>query len=49
MLRKYRYLAVGLIVTAAIVLGCLLVPGLLLHMDSRRELGKIQQDRKSVV
>lgn len=43
MLRKYRYLAVGLIVTAAIVLGCLLVPGLLLHMDSRRELGKIQQ------
>ena len=43
MLRKYRYLAVGLALTVVIVLGCFFIPGVLLHIDSSRELGKIQQ------
>lgn len=43
MLRKYRYFAIGLFITAIIVLLCLFVPGALLQIGSVQEIGRAQQ------
>ena len=41
MLRKYRYLALGIMVMLLVVAACLLLPGFLLNLEGQRDVGTV--------